>query len=119
MKSYVICPYCKDEKTISGMTMHVKVKHPDKFTEFKTGFEELKKTKVIKDSGTRTPVKPGEEPPRIEDKPEDKVKDKPANKQVKTRDTPEDKHPSRGDDKPAQGKSFLRDFDEWVDSDQF
>ncbi len=103
-KSYIKCPYCQEEKSISGMTMHVKNKHGDKFEDFKTKFAELKKTAVIKDSTTKTPVKQGDEPPRIEDKQGDK---------------PEDKYPARGDDKPPQGKSFLREFDEWADSDKF
>ena len=104
-KSFVICPYCKDEKTISGMTMHVKVKHPDKFEEFKKNFEELKKTKVVKESGTRTPPESGKEPPRIEEPKE------PA--------APPAEKPKEGDDKPPQGKSFLREFDEYLDSDKF
>jgi hypothetical protein len=106
-KSFVICPYCKDEKTISGMTMHVKVKHPDKFEEFKKNFDELKKTAVIKDSGTRTPPPQGKEPDKIEDKPEDKHPPE-ASK-------PKDE-PKVGDDKPPQGNSFLKDFDRWCDS---
>ncbi len=114
-KSYIQCPYCQDEKSISGMTMHVRNKHGDKFEEFKTKFAELKKTAVIKDSTTKQPVKHGDEPPRIDDE----VKDTTGDKQVKTQDTTEDKHPARGDDTPPQGKSFLREFDEWADSDKF
>jgi hypothetical protein len=103
-KRYVVCPYCQDEKSISGMTMHVKNKYGDKFEDFKSKFAELKKTAVIKESTSRQPVKPGDEPQRIEDKQGDKS---------------EDKHPARGDDKPTQGKSFLREFDEWADSNKF
>lgn len=109
MKSYVICPYCKDEKTISGMTMHVKVKHPANFEEFKKNFEDLKKTKVMKESGTKTPPPQGNEPPRIEDKID------PAPPAAK----PPAEQPKAGDDKPPQGKSFLREFDEYLESDKF
>ncbi len=105
-KSYIICPYCKDEITISGMTMHVKVKHPDKFEEFKKNFEELKKTAVIKESGTRAPPPQGTEPPRI-DEPKD-----PAPPAA----NPPAEPPKAGDDKPAQGNSFLKAFDKWWDS---
>lgn len=99
------------------MTMHVKNKHGNKFEDFKSKFAELKKTAIIKESTSRQPVKYGDEPPRIEDK----QGDKPEDKQVKPQYTPEDKdkHPVRGDDKPAQGKSFLREFDEWFGSSKF
>lgn len=108
-KSYIKCPYCKDEITISGMTMHVKVKHPDKFEEFKTNFAELKKTAVVKESGNRSPPPQGKEPPKI-DEPEP-----PAPPAAK----PPEEKPRAGDGKPPQGKSFLREFDEYLDSDKF
>ncbi len=94
--------------SVSGSSMHVRNKHTDKYEEFKSKFAELKKTAVIKESTTKTPVKPGDEPPRIEDKPE-----------VKPEVKPEDKHPSRGDDKPKEGKSFLGEFDKWLESPEF
>ncbi len=107
-KSYIKCPYCGDEITISGMTMHVKVKHPDKFEEFKAKFAELKKTAVVKESGTRSPPAAGKEPPRIEE-PKD-----PAPPAAKPPEPPK-----AGDDKPAPGKSFLRELDEYLDSPKF
>ncbi len=106
-KSYIKCPYCEDEVSLSGSSMHVKNKHTDKYAEFKANYPELKKHAVIKESSTKTPAEPGKEPPRIEDtgKPEDKLEDK--------------KQPQAGDGKPQEGKSFLRDFDEWLGSDKF
>ncbi len=112
-KSFIECPYgCKGgdkplELTVSGSSMHVKVKHPDKYEEFRKNFAEFKKKAVIKDTATRAPVAGGTEPPKVEDteKPEDKKE-------------PPMKQPG-GDDKPPQGKSFLREFDKWLDSPDF
>lgn len=128
-KSYIQCPYCQKEVSVSGSSMHVKNMHTEKYEEFKSKFVELKKQAIVKESTTRTPIKPAEEPPRIEDKPEDKPryandaghvheikKDTSEDKQTKPL---EDKHPARGDDKPPQGKSFLGDLDKWLDSSEF
>ncbi len=86
--------------------MHVKVRHPDKFEEFKKNFDELKKTAVVKESGAKD-LPPGQEPPKID---EPKYNTSPGSK---------DPEKSRGDDNPSPGKSFLREFDEWLSSSEF
>lgn len=90
--------------------MHVKVKHPEKYQEFKEKFAEIKKSAVIMDTVTREPAAGGAEPPKVDDKagygdPKDK-KEPPVIK-------------PGGDDQPSKGKSFLREFDEWADSPVF
>ncbi len=112
-KSYIKCPYCTDEVSISGSSMHVRNKHPDKYEEFKKNFAEIKKTAVVKESATKTVV-PGPEPLKIEDK--DKQTPPPPH------DPPKEpsKEPAKaGDDKPKPGGSFLDDFNKWLDSPEF
>lgn len=109
-KSYIKCPYCQDEVSISGSSMHVRNKHPDKYEEFKKNFAEIKKTAVIKESATKTAV-PGAEPPKIDEKqippPQEPPKEPP-------------KEPAKaGDEKPKQGGSFLDEFNEWLDNPEF
>lgn len=126
-KSFIECPYgCKDgdkplELTVSGSSMHVKVKHPEKFEEFRKNFAEHKKKAVIKDTATRTPIPGGAEPPRIEDT--EKAGDKPEagkeKKEASGTSSGKSQPSQAGDDKPATGKSFLREFDEWCDSHDF
>lgn len=111
-KSYIKCPYgCPGEISISGMKMHVKNKHTDKLEEFTKNFAELKKTAVVRDTGTKTEV-PGKMPPKIEDPPEP------------PKETPKEppKEPEKkkdGDGEPKKGGSFLREFNEWLDSPEF
>lgn len=83
--------------------MHVRNKHTDKFEEFKKNFDELKKAAVVKDSATRTEVKNGPEPPKIEDK--EKLPETKASPKIKD-----------GDGEPRKGGSFLDDFNKWLDS---
>jgi hypothetical protein len=110
-KSYIKCPYCEKEVSISGSSMHVKNTPPDKYEEFKKNFAEIKKTAVIKESATRTEVT-GPEPPKIveKEKPPEPPKEPPEK-------TPEKK--KAGDGEPRKGKSFLDEFNKWLDSPEF
>lgn len=64
-KSYLKCPYgdC-GEITVSGMKMHVKKAHPEKYDEFIKNYDELKKSAIVKESSTRQPASAGE-PPKV------------------------------------------------------
>ncbi len=114
-KSFIECPFgCKDgdkplKLTVSGSSMHVKVKHPEKYQEFKDKFADFKKNAVIMDTATRTPAASGSEPPKVDDQ---------AGYGDKEKKEPPVKAPG-GDDKPPQGKSFLRELDEYLDSPIF
>ncbi|NJD76932.1 MAG: hypothetical protein FIB08_07545 [Candidatus Methanoperedens sp.] len=112
-KSYIKCPYCPDEVSISGSSMHVRNKHPDKYEEFKKNFAEIKKTAVVKESATKIQV-PGSEPPKIEDK----DKQTPPPPQEPSKEVPKEA-PRAGDEKPKQGGSFLDEFNKWLDSPDF
>jgi len=111
-KSYLNCPYGScGEFVISGLRMHVKKSHPDKFEEFTKNYEELKKKAVVRDSGTKQPVTAGD-PPKVEvpaaPVPAAPDPEKPVAKK------PEEK--GKGDPKPPQAKSFLEEFGDWLDS---
>ncbi len=109
-KSYIKCPYCQNELSISGSSVHVRNKHPDKYEEFKKNFAEIKKTAIVKESATKTHV-PGPEPPKIEEK----DKQPPPTPQDPPKEPP--KEPAKaGDDKSGKGGSFLDDFNRWLDS---
>jgi hypothetical protein len=109
-KSYIKCPYCQDEVSVSGSSMHVRNKHTDKYEEFKKNFAEIKKTAVIKESTTRTEV-PGTEPPKIEEK--EKLPEPP-------KEPPKDPEKNKeGDGEPRKGGSFLDEFNKWLDSPEF
>lgn len=43
-KRYGKCPYCQTEVSTNGSSMHVRAKHPDKYEEFRSGFEDWKKS---------------------------------------------------------------------------
>ncbi len=89
--------------------MHVKVKHPEHYQEFKEKFDEFKKGAVVLDTATRQPPQGGgAEPGKVDDKSEYKTEKK------------EDpvKKPG-GDDQPSKGKSFLSEFDKWLDVPEF
>ncbi|HWQ95904.1 MAG TPA: hypothetical protein VN368_00890 [Candidatus Methylomirabilis sp.] len=111
-KSYIKCPYCQDEVSVSGSSMHVRNKHGDKYEEFKNNFAEIKKSAVIKESTTRTEVR-GPEPPKIEEK---KIE---AQEVVKQPETAAAEKKKEGDEKPAKGDSFLSSFNKWLDSPEF
>lgn len=119
-KSYIKCPYCQDEVSISGSSMHVRNKHPDKYEEFKKNFAEIKKTAVIKESATKTEV-PGPEPPKIEDKDKTRLANDAGHiHEIKPPAEEPPKEPAKaGDDKPKPGGSFLDDFNKWLDSPEF
>ncbi len=116
-KSYIKCPYCPDEVSVSGSSMHVKNKHPDKYEEFKKNFNEIKKTAVMKESATKTQV-PGPEPPRIEEKEKPQLANDAVHvHEIKTpAEEPAKEAPRAGDDKPVKGGSFLDEFCDWLDS---
>ena len=98
------------EITVSGSSMHVKVKHPDKYEEFRKNFAEIKKTAIVKESATRMEV-PGPEPPKIveKEKPPEPPRDLPK----------EPEKIKEGDGQPGKGGSFLEDFNKWLDSPEF
>lgn len=117
MKSYIPCPYgcMHDNKpreiTVSGMTMHIKQKHPEKYDEFKAKFAELKKSAIKKET-TFVPAeekKPPQEPPKIET---------PAPKEAPKIEPPKEDR-KEGEKKPAEGKSFLDEFTDWLGSPEF
>lgn len=89
---YGKCPYCKSEVSTNGISMHVKMKHPDEYEEFRTRFEEWKKTTTVKKSTTKKPATPKQ-------KQEDKStkKQKPA----KTKQKQKPKSKSTKKQKPA------------------
>lgn len=108
-KSYLDCPYGNcGEFVVSGLRMHVKKSHPDKFDEFVKNYDELKKKAIVRDSATKQPSAAGD-PPKVEPPAAvPKEPDKPAVKK------PEEK--GKGDPKPPQAKSFLEEFGDWLDS---
>jgi len=120
-KTFIECPYgCKDGDkplmlTVSGSSMHVKVKHPDNYAEFRYNFAEHKKKGVVMDTATKALVIGGKEPPKVKDTEVDKIKDTGD----KHKDIPEDKTTKVGDNKPPEGKSFLKELDTWLDSPDF
>jgi hypothetical protein len=58
-RSYVVCPFCKPprEFALQGITMHVKVHHPNQFKEFEKKYAALKKTAVRREivTGRKAP----------------------------------------------------------------
>lgn len=122
-KQFISCPYCSQEVSLSGSHGHVKFKHGDKVEDFKTKYPELKKQAVTRDTGIKAPVSTAE-PPKIEaedkqDKREDKPEDKQALKALREPVKEQVKSEDKGDYKPAAGKSFLRELDEWLSSSEF
>ncbi len=109
MKSYIPCPYgCMHdakprEVTVSGMTTHIKQKHPEKYDEFKSKFAELKKSAIKKETAF-VPEEKKPEPPKVEPPaPKELIKEPP-----KVEPPKEEK--KAGEVKPPEGKSFLDDI---------
>jgi hypothetical protein len=77
-RSYVVCPFCKPprEFALQGITMHVKVHHPNQFKEFEKKYAALKKTAVRREIVTgRKAARPA--PPATPPRAREPVRDPP------------------------------------------